>query len=45
MNIKFTAYDTNERIRMDMEGMTRFTSLTHIIKQAARNGQRRLGAQ
>ena len=41
MHINFSASPNSDRVRMEMEGLTRFTSLSHIIKQAARNGQRR----
>ena len=44
MSINYTATPQSLRLQMEMGGLTRFTSVTHAIKQAARNGQRRANA-
>lgn len=42
MTVQFTAYPNEPRILMSFGTMCRFAHIEHIIKQAARNGQRRL---
>jgi len=39
MNINFTVH--GDRVQLDMAGLTRFTTMAHVISQAARNGARR----
>jgi hypothetical protein len=41
MHVNFLASPNSDRVQMNMEGLCRFTTLEHVIKQAARNGKRR----